>query len=74
MEELELMEWAHLTQRDYQMDQEEWEVVADQELDNLPITNETQTNSTINFEMCESNYRSMNIRRELIFQELLVTH
>ena len=55
------------------MDQE-WEVVADQELDNLSITNETQTNSTINFEMCESNYRSMFIRRELIFQELLVTH
>ena len=53
------------------MDQE-WEVVADQELDNL--TKETQTNSTINFEMCQNNYRSMNIRRELIFQELLVTH
>ena len=73
MEVTDLMEWAHLTQRDYQMDQE-WEVVADQELDNFKITNETQTNSTINFEMCESNYRSMNIRRELIFQELLVTH
>ena len=73
MEVTDLMEWAHLTQRDYLMDQE-WEVVADQELDNFKITNETQTNSTINFEMCESNYRSMNIRRELIFQELLVTH
>ena len=73
MEVIDLMEWAHLTQKDCQMDQE-WEVVADQELDNLSITNETQTNSTINFEMCESNYRSMNIRRELIFQELLVTH
>ena len=73
MEVTDLMEWAHLTQRDYQMDQE-WEVVADQELDNFKITNETLINSTINFEMCESNYRSMNIRRELIFQELLVTH
>ena len=73
MEVTDLMEWAHLTQRDYLMDQE-WEVVADQELDNFKITNETQTNSTINFEMCEINYRSMNIRRELIFQELLVTH